>query len=183
MATFHTFSPTESLVLSELKIGDKVYNEKDEATVTNITAKNFAIDDGRSNQNPLEWTKFSHISQTISGYLDQLELLQAEEEMAKIELSKMEHDSSLTRVVKRNTYNSIVQRENEIKIKLRTFQWNIADGKTKIEGGADDDDLAIFIDGVGSDAKQCKGSTNREKFGNWLIKNKEERPPTACVIS
>ena len=183
MATFHTFSPTESLVLSELKIGDKVYNEKEEATVTNITAKNFAIDDGRSNQNPLEWTKFSHISQTISGYLDQLELLQAEEEMAKRELSKMEHDSSLTRVVKRNTYNAIVQRENEITLELRRFQWNIADGKTKIEGGADDDDLAIFIDGVGSDAKQCKGSTNREKFGNWLIKKKEERPPTACVIS
>lgn len=183
MSTFHTFLPTESLLLSKLKIGDKVYNEKEEAIVTNITAKNFAIDGGGSNQNPLKWTKFSHISQTISGYLEQLELLQAEEDMAKIELSKMEHDSSLTRVVKRNTYNSIVQRENEIKRKLRTFEWNIADGKTRIEGGADDDDLAIFIEGVGNDAKRCQGSTNREKFGNWLIENKEERPPTECVIS
>jgi hypothetical protein len=68
-------------------------------------------------------------------------------------------------------------------LKLRTFQWNIADGKSKVDGGADEDDLDIFIEGVGKDAKQCKGSTNREKFGNWLVKNKEERPPTECVIS
>ena len=183
MSRFHTFLPTESLVLSKLKIGDKVHNEKEEAIVTNITANNFAINDGNSNQNPLKWTKFSHISQTISGYLEQLEFLQAEEEMWKIKFSKMEQDSSLTRIAKRNTYNSIVQRENEIKMKLRTFQWNIADGKSKVEGGADEDDLAIFIEGVGKDAKQCKGSTNREKFGNLLIKNKEERPPAECVIS
>jgi hypothetical protein len=93
MSTFHTFLPTEALDLSKLKIGDKVYNDKREAIVTNITAKKFAIDGGNSNQNPLKWTKFSHISQTISGYLEQLEFLQAEEEMWKKKFSKMEQDS------------------------------------------------------------------------------------------
>ena len=55
----------------------------------------------------------------------------------------------------------------------REFQWNIADGKTEIEGGADDEDVNTFIQE--NIITQHQGKTNRENFAEWLKKSGVER--------
>ena len=53
------FSPAEPLILSHLNIGDSVQRDDDPSrtgTVTNKTAKKFAIDGGKSNQHPDKWS-------------------------------------------------------------------------------------------------------------------------------
>ena len=55
----------------------------------------------------------------------------------------------------------------------REFQWNIADGKTEIEGGADDEDVNTFIQE--NIITQHQGKTNRENFAQWLTERGVER--------
>jgi hypothetical protein len=88
---------------------------------------------------------------------------------------------SFTRVIRRNTFNNIVNSSNAIKMEMREFQWNIADGKTELEGGATDKDVDEFI--KENHITKHEGMTARENFGEWLKEEEIERPPSSCVIS
>ena len=63
--------------------------------------------------------------------------------------------------------------DEEATLALKEFQWNIADGKTEIEGGADDEDVDTFIQE--NNITQYKGKTNRENFAEWLRESGVER--------
>ena len=123
---------------------------------------------------------YSVIYRKIEEFLKRLAEIYAHEADFKRNQSTDTYDS-FTRVKRRNTINKIVDSSNAIKMEMREFQWNIADGKTELEGGASDKDVEEFI--KENHITKHEGMTARENFGKWLKEEEIERPPLSCVIS
>ena len=79
----------------------------------------------------------SAIYRKIEEFFQRLEEIDAYENLMRNQ--DFDIQDSFTLVTRRNTFNDIVNSRNAINMEMREFQWNIADGKTELAGGAADE--------------------------------------------
>ena len=168
---YHTFLKSESLKLSKLKVGDNVREDLTGkvSEVTRITSKRFAVDNGSSTQNPLNWTRLSRVGKKIYDINAKLEKLEDE-------LEQHRHDKNLKmfRQVQQKLRDLARQSARQSGVLL----WNIAKGKSEKKGGADDADLHDYLTSKEAELEFNKygGTSDRDKIKQWLIKKEVSDP-------
>ena len=85
-----------------------------------------------------------------------------------------------------NMYKQVQQQIEDLMRQSDVFLWNIANGKSEAEGGADDGDLNDYLTNEDElEFNKAGGESDRDKVKQWLIKKGIEEPPPeiSCVIS
>ena len=182
---YHTFLKSESLKLSKLKVGDRVREDTSGkvSKVTKITSKRFAVGNGSSTQSPLKWTRLSRVGEKIYDINAKLEKLGLERDhyVDMLKTGKYHMNEYVG-----NMYKQVQQQIEDLMRQSDVFLWNIANGKSEAEGGADDGDLNDYLTNEDElEFNKAGGESDRDKVKQWLIKKGIEEPPPeiSCVIS